>query len=193
MGRGGLDPAQHCDTEFLERGGHELAGKRLLGAEQVRAGDDRHRGAKALIRGRHLDSDHAAADDREPPGRDLGTRGIPTRPGPDIRKARDVGKQRVGPDTHRDRVPGGVDSVVDSDLLLAGDSRVAAHERYSRRLDPLHLARVIPVAGETITAGEGGRHIQFAGHGLPRPTDSLRCAQHDAAAQQRLRRHAGPV
>ena len=105
-----------------------LASEGFLVAEEIGTGDDRDRGAETLVGGRHFDTDNSAADDRQSFRSHLRARGLAAGPGGDIRKSRDIGEHGSGSRTHGDRVPGGVDSAIDGDLLLASEPRVAAHE-----------------------------------------------------------------
>ena len=149
----------HGRAPLAQGGCHQLARERFVAAEQARAGDDRDLAAEALEGGRHLGPDDAATDDRER-GRDLLHRGgLAARPGGDVGQARDVGQESGGPRADRDgvtrdEVGGAAVGGGDAHGLLAGESSVSADEVDSGALQPLHLARVVPVARHRVAAAQ---------------------------------------
>jgi hypothetical protein len=74
-----------------------------------------------------------------------------------------------------------------------GEARSTPHEGDPGALEPLDLARVVPVGGEGGAPRQDRSAVDLAGHGLGRAGDRARRREHGARAQERLGRHARPV
>ncbi len=157
--------------------------------------DERHLRAEGRPRLRHLDTDDAAAEDREPRRHLLGGRRLDVRPGAGIAQAVDVGDQRARPgrDDHglaRDELLAVVRATFDDDPALAVEARAATHERDAVLLEPRQLARVVEVRDHLVAPREHGRHVdrpdREPGHALDLTLELDR-------TQECLRGHAGVV
>src|SRR5699024_7424751 len=99
---------------------------------------------------------------------------------------------RDGSGGERDR-PRSEHAVPDPYPALTEEAPVSSDELDARRGEPVDLPRILPLSGERVASGQNLRNIEFSVRCLARTGDPASRAQRLTAAQERLRRHAGPV
>lgn len=155
-------------------------------------------GTEGLPRGRHLDTDHAAAHDGESAGHLCRRGGLTAGPRPD---GVDAGNRRhhgAASGRHDDGVPRGQRARAAAggahhDTARAVEAAVSAHEVGADPVDPLGLAVVLPIAGELVAAGEHRGGVEAAGDRLGRAAHAAGGGESLDRPQQRFAWHARPV
>ncbi len=185
-------------SEIFERGADQLAGERFLLRQQGAAGDEVDPRSKPCIRGREFDADDSAAEDGEAFRHVLHAGRVAARPWPALPEAGEVGKRGDRTGAHGYRVSGRelrhrAVGRRDGDLARRGQNRVTAHQVDAGAREPFDPTVVGPVARHPVATSEHGSDVELSGDRLARSSHFARGPQERTAAQQCLRRHAGPV
>ena len=117
-----------------------LAGERLLALEQpIAAVNERHLRAELRPRLRHLGTDDAAAENREPPGSRLRCRRLYVRPRAGLGQTGDRRHEWRRSGRDHDRAPRDERLVADANPPLTLEFAAATHERDIARVEPRDL------------------------------------------------------
>ena len=155
--------------------------------------DERHLRAERRPRLGQLDTDDAAAEDREPRRHLRRGRRLDVRPRAGIAQARRC-RGSARPSRWRRPRPCGRRAprrlAPRRHAALAVQAPAASHERDAVLLEPRQLARVVEVRDHLVAPREHGRHVDRPDS---RPGDALDLTLELDRTQQCLRRHAGVV
>ena len=169
-----LGALAHVHAVLAQRLLDVLAGERLLAREQAVGGlDQRDLRAEAAPGLGHLHADHAAAEDRQPPGRLLGGGGLPVGPGLGLLEPVDR-RHRPGrcrsPPRRRGRRPASRRRPPRGARRRAAR---AADERDAAVGEPRLHVLVVEVVDDLVAALQHRRDVQVAGR-PPRLTPGMR-------------------
>ncbi len=154
-----LEP--HVDTAVAECLEHLLACERLLSLDQALATvDERHRRPEPRPGLRHLDPDHATAEDGEP-RRHLAGRGrLDIRPRARVVEPVDIGDQRGRAGGDHDRRACEQELVVDEHPSLSVQAAAAAYDRDAALLEPRQLTGVVQMVDHLVPPPQDRVHVQ---------------------------------
>jgi hypothetical protein len=193
-----LDVQVKRHTRSTQSGRHMFTGERLHPRQQPALRNERHLRAERTEGGGHLGADDPATDDGQPRRDVLYGGRLAARPRCHVRQPADGWNVSAAAGGDHDRLAclhGGRRTVrlSDGDSTRPSDASVAADQVDAGVVQPLDLAGVAPVGGESVAPGEHRGWVQIAADGLAGSRQCASGAEGRGVAEQGLGRHAGPV